>query len=184
MSGDGDENELHSLLRGCQVGMLRQERLKICRQLIILVKSQRVRDVDKLPRKTYSFLMESIRLGWEDPEGGQLRGDAQAVFTGLVNIPEWETAVAGDYVDDGFLHALCDQFQAGVEDERAFLRDTLHWAYDSFPPKRIILRQQIGSTLGHFVRSPSRKFHVADLLHVLREIVKGFPRNLTQVRIV
>lgn len=175
-----DGSELLSLLQVCEATMSLDGRLKVCRELLNLVKTQRVRDVDKLPRQTYSFILGSIRLGWEHPEG-QLRKDAQASFSGLIIIPEFETAVARDFVDDGFLMALCGRFQAGVAEERGFLRDTLHWAYASFPHKRALLRQQIGSVLGQFVRSPSRNCHVADLLQVVRQIVRGFPDSLSQV---
>lgn len=177
-----DGSELLSLLQGCETGMPLERHLKVCRELLNLVKTQRVRDVDKLPRKTYSFILGSIRLGWEYPEG-QLRKDAQESLSGLINIPEFETAVAGEFVDDGFLMTLCGRFQAGVAEERQFLRDTLHWAYTSFPHKRALLRQQIGSVLGHFVRTPSHNFHIADLLQVVQQIVRGFPESLTKVRV-
>lgn len=175
----GDENELLSLLQRCQSGISWEERLNICRELLPLVESQRVRDdvVDKLPVKVYSFLIESIRLGWQQP--GEKY--AQACWTGLVGLPEFEVAAAEEVVDDGFLSELCSRFQVGGADERDFLRDTLHWAYASFPRKRKVLRDQIGAVLGFFVRAPSRNFHVAELLQVLQLIIKGFP-TLTNVR--
>ncbi|CAM9298383.1 unnamed protein product, partial [Hapterophycus canaliculatus] len=165
-----DGNELLSLLNGCEPGMQRGKRLETCQELLQLIESQRVRDVDKLPRKIYGFLLDSIRLGWEIP-GEQC---AQACWTGLIGLPEFETTAAGDFVDDGFLQELCGRFQVGVASERAFLRDTLHWAYASFPHKRRLLRERIGAVLGYFVRTPSRKFHVAELLEVLRLIIMGF----------
>lgn len=178
MSADGDGNELQSLLQRYDIGMPWEQRLKTCRELLHLIESQHVRDyvVDKLPRKTYSFVLDSIRLGWEKP------GEhcAQACWTGLVHLPEFEEAVAGDFLDEGFLQELCGRFQAGVSDERAFLRDTLHWAYATFPQKRRLLRQKIGAVLGYFVRTPSCNFHIAELLQVVRMIIKGFP-SLTKV---
>lgn len=169
MSLDG--NELHELLARCETGMQWEERLKTCQELLHLIDSQRVRDVDKLPRKIYPFLLDSIRLGWEQP-GEQC---AQACWTGLVGLPEFEAIVAGDFVNDGFLKDLCGRFQAGVAGERVFLRDTLHWAYMNFPHKRRLLRQTIGAVLGYFVRTPNRCFHVTELLDVVRMIIKGFP---------
>lgn len=183
MSTGSDENELVSLLQGCEVGMPLEMRLKICRGLLDLVENQRVRDVDKLPWKIYGFLVDSIRLGWQHPEAHLVK-QSQACLTGLIDIPEFEVSVAGDVVDDGFLLQLCDRFHRGVAFERAFLRDTLHWAYANFPQKRCLLRQKIGSVLSHFVRAPSSSFHAAELLQVLRHIIKGFPENLTQVRFV
>lgn len=179
ISSDGDENELLSLLHRCQTGISWEERLNVTRELLPLVESQRVRDdvVDRLPAKVYSFLVESIRLGWQQP-GTKY---AQACWSGLVGLPEFEVAAAGNVVDDGFLTELCARFQAGIEDEREFLRDTLHWAYASFPQKRRLLRDKIGAVLGFFVRAPSHHFHIADLLHVLQLIIKGFP-SLTNVR--
>ncbi len=179
MSSHGDDNELLSLLDRCQPGMSWDERLKTLRRLLVLVESQRVRDdvADKLPRKTYSFVLESIRLGWEQPVGQC----AQACWAGLVGLEEFEDEMAGGYVDDGFLDILCGRFQAGVEEERVFLRDALHWAYASFPKKRRMLRQKMCSVLGYFVRTPSRNFHTAELLQVMRLIIKGFP-SLTKVR--
>ncbi|CAN0434645.1 unnamed protein product, partial [Laminaria digitata] len=99
----------------------------------------------------------------------------------LIDIPEFEANVAGDVVDDGFLLQLCDRFHRGAAFERAFLRDTLHWAYAHFPQKRSLLRQKIGSVLSHFGRAPSSSFLAAELLQVLRHIIKGFPEELTQV---
>lgn len=181
MSAGGDENELLSLLQGCEVGMSLEMRLKILRSLLDLVKNQRVRDVDKLPWKIYGFLVDSVRLGWQSPEV-YLGKHAQACLTGLIDIPEFEANVAGDVVDDGFLLQLCDRFHRGAAFERAFLRDTLHWAYAHFPQKRSLLRQKIGSVLSHFGRAPSSSFLAAELLQVLRHIIKGFPEELTQVR--
>lgn len=180
MSGACDGNELLSLLERCQTGISWAERLNIARELLPLVESQRVRDdvVDKLPVKIYSFLAETIRLGWQQP--GE-KYHAQACWTGLVGLPEFELAVAAEVVDDGFLAELCARFQAGVTDEREFLRDTLHWAYSSFPQKRRLLRDKIGAVLGFFVRAPCRNFHIAELLQVLQLIIKGFP-SLTNVR--
>lgn len=179
MSAGGDGNELLSLLQRCQTGISWEERLNIGRELLTLVESQRVRDdvVDKLPVKIYSFLVASIRLGWQQP--GEKY--AQACWTGLVGLPEFEVAVAEEVVDEGFLAELCARFQAGVADERVFLRDTLHWAYASFPQKRRLLRDQIGAVLGSFVRAPSRNFHISELLQVLQLIIKGFPSS-TNVR--
>lgn len=179
MSAIGDGNELLSLLQRCQTGMPWKERLNICQELLPLVESQRVRDdvVDKLPFKVYSFLVESIRLGWQQP--GEKY--AQACWTGIVGLPEFELAVAEEVVDDVFLAELCTRFHAGVADERVFLRDTLHWAYASFPQKRRLLRDKIGAVLGFFMRTPSRNFHIAELLQVLQLIIKGFP-SLTNVR--
>lgn len=179
MSASGDGNELLSLLQRCQVGIAWEERLDICRELLPLVESQRVRDdvVDKLPLRVYSFLVECIRLEWQQP--GEKY--AQACWTGLVGLPEFEVTVAEEVVDDGLLAELCARFQGGVEDERVFLRDTLHWAYASFPQKRRLLRDKIGAVLGFFVRAPSRNFHIAELLQVLQLIIKGFP-SLTNVR--
>lgn len=179
MSSDGDDNELLSLLDRCQPGMSWDERLKTLHRLLVLVESQRVRDdvANKLPRKIYSFVLESIRLGWEKP-GEQC---AQACWTGIVGLDEFEDEVAGGYVDDVFLDLLCGRFQAGVEEERVFLRDMLHWVYASFPKTRRLLRQKMGSVLGYFVRTPSRNFHISELLYVLRLIIQGFP-SLTKVR--
>lgn len=182
MSTEDDGNELMLIMRGCKADISWQERSRVCGELLRLVRSQRVRDVDTLPRGTYSFLLESIRLGWEHPEGRQVRGDAQAAFAGLTGFPEFETHVAADFVDDGFLMELCSRFQAGVSEERVFLRDMLHWGYASFPHKRRFLRQQIGSVLAQFVRTPGRNFHVAEMLQVMRHIIKGFPHSLTQVK--
>lgn len=178
VSAGGDANELLSLLQRCQAGISVEERLNVCRELLPLVESQRVRDdvVDKLPVKLYAFLVESIRLGWQQP--GEKY--AQACWTGLVGLPEFEVAAAQEFVDDGFLAELCARFQAGVAGEREFLRDTLHWAYASFPRKRRLLRDKIGAVLGFFVRAPSRNFHIAELLQVLQLIIKGFP-SLTNV---
>lgn len=177
-SPGGDDNELLSLLQRCQAGISWEERLNICRVLLHLVESQRVRDdvVDKLPLRVYSFLVESIRLGWQQP--GEKY--AQACWTGIVGLPEFEVAAADEVVDDGFLAELCARFQAGVADEREFLRDTLHWAYASFPKKRRLLRDKIGAVLGFFVRAPSCNFHIAELLQVLQLIIQGFP-SLTNV---
>lgn len=179
MSSDDDDNQLLSLLDKCQPEMSWGERLKTLKHLLVLVESQRVRDdvEDKLPRKIYSFILESIRLGWDQP-GERL---AQACWTGLVGLEEFEDEVAGGAVDDGFLDLLCARFQAGVEEERAFLRDMLHWAYASFPKKRRLLRQKMCAVLGYFMRTPSRSVHVAELLEVMRLIIKGFP-SLTKVR--
>ena len=181
MSAGSDGNELLTLLQGCEAGMSLEMRVNACRKLLGLVENQRVRDVDTLPWKIYGFLVHSIRLGWQHPEVA-LAKDAQACLTGLTGIPEFEATLAGDVVDDGFLLQLCDRFHRGVANERAFLRDTLHWAYASFPHKRSLLRQKIGGVLNHFVRTPSSTFHVAELLQVLRHIIKGFPENLTEVR--
>lgn len=181
MSAGSDENELLSLLQGCEVGMSLEKRLKICQGLLGLVENQRVRDVDTLPYEVYGFLVDSIRLGWQQPETHLVKS-SEACLAGLIDIPEFEANVAGDVVDDGFLLQLCDRFHRGVAFERAFLRDTLHWAYASFPQKRSLLRQQIGSVLSHYLRAPSCSFHAAELLQVLRHIIKGFPENLTQVR--
>lgn len=173
-----DGTELLSLLQRYEIDMQWEERLKTCRDLLHLIESQRVRDyvVDKLPRKIYALVLDSVRLGWENP-GEQC---AQACWRGLVGLPEFEEAVAGDLLDDGFLQELCGRFQAGVADERAFLRDTLHWTYATFPQKRRLLRQKIGAVLGYFVRAPSCNFHIAEVLHVVRMIIKGFP-SLTKV---
>lgn len=178
VSADGDENELLSLLQSYEIDMLWEERLKACRELLRLLESRRVRDfvVDKLPRNIYPLVLDSIRLGWEKP-GEQC---AQACWTGLVGLPEFEEAAAGDFLDEGFLQELCGRFQAGVADERVFLRDTLHWAYATFPQKRRLLRQKIGAVLGYFVRAPSCNFHIAELLQVVRMIIRGFP-TLTKV---
>ncbi|CAM9107864.1 unnamed protein product [Ectocarpus fasciculatus] len=171
MSVDDEGNELLSLLQNCEIGMSWQQRSETCRTLLQLIESQRVRDVDKLPRKIYTFIIDSLRLGWE--QSGEKY--AQACWTGLVALPEFEQTVAGDCIDDGFLEELCGRFQAGVPDERAFLRDTLHWAYASFPQKRRFLRRKIGGLLAYFVRTPRGKFHIAEVLQCLRLIIKGFP---------
>ena len=175
----GGENKLLSLLQRYQSGISSEEHLNICRELLPLVESQHVRDdvVDKLPVQVYPFLIESVRLEWQQP--GEKY--AQACWAGLVGLPEFEVAAAEEVVGDGFLSELCARFHAGVADEREFLRDTLHWAYASFPKKRRLLRDKIGAVLGFFVRAPSRNFHVAELLQVLQLIIKGFPR-LTNVR--
>lgn len=179
ISAGGDGNDLFSLLQRCEPAISWEERLRICEQLLRLVESQRVRDdvEDKLPYKVYSFLVESIRLGWQQP--GETY--AQACWTALMGLPEFEMAVAEEVVDDGFLAELCARFHGGVADERVFLRDTLHWAYASFPQKRRLLRQKIGAVLGFFVRAPSRNFHMAELLQVLQLIIKGF-QSLNNVR--
>lgn len=173
VSADGDRNELLSLLQRYEIDILWEERLKTCRELLRLIESQRVRDyvVDKFPRKIYPLVVDSIRLGWE--KAGE--ECAQACWTGLVRLPEFEEAVAGDFLDEGFLEQLCGRFQAGAADERAFLRDTLHWVYATFPQKRIFLRQRIGAVLRYFVRAPSCNIHIAELLQVVRMIIKGFP---------
>ncbi|CAM9591525.1 unnamed protein product [Scytosiphon promiscuus] len=171
-----DDQELLSLLTRCEPGMQWELRLKVCQELLHLIESQRVRDVDKLPPKMYAFLLDSVRLGWQQP-GEQY---AQACWTGLVGLPEFEPSAAGHFVDDGFLQELCDRFQAGVASEGAFLRDTLHWAYMTFPKKRRLLREKIGALLGCFVRTPSRNFHVTEVLEVVRLIIMGFP-SLTKV---
>lgn len=181
MSPEDNGNELLLLFQGCKVGISREKRFKICKTLLNLVNTQHIRDVETFPPEMYRFLLESIRLGWSDP-GGDVQCDAQAVFAGIMHIPEFEIDVARNFVDDGFLMELCSQFQDGVSEERFFLRDTLYWAYASFPHKRVVLREQIGSALGQFVRTPSRSFLIQELLQVLRQIIQGFPSRLTQVR--
>lgn len=181
MRMDDDESELLvSLRRWCDAALPREERARASQQLLNLVKSQRVRDVEKLPREAYRLLVTSVILSWQG-EGGQERDDVQASFTGIRAILEFDIATAEEFVDDGFLVQLCDRFHLGVSEERAFLRDTLHWAYASFPYKRPLLRRQIGAVLRQFVRMPSRNTHVAEMLQVVCQVIKGFPQRLTEV---
>ena len=180
MPADDVGTEIFSLLERCHGGMSLKERLTVCRELNTLVKTHRIRDVNRLPPEIYKLATESIYVAWGLREA-ELRGTAQSVFMGLVDIPEFEKDVAGEYVDNGFLLELCARFQAGVDEEQVFLRDMLHWVYASFPGKRSLLREQMGSALEHFARAPNRRFHVAEMLQVLREIIKGFPTSLSQV---
>lgn len=180
MSTENEDFELISLLQRCKVEMSLEDRVEVCRELLVLIKNGRIRDVDRLPIETYTLVINSIRVGWEQGKE-ELRDAAQEVFMGIVDIPEFENDIAEEFVNDGFLLELCNRFQVGLVEEKGFLRDTLHWAYSSFPPKRALLRQQMGSSLQHFARSPNRKFHVAEMLQVLREIIKGFPMKLTEV---
>lgn len=181
MSTENEDIELISLLQRCRVGMSLEERVEVCRELLVLIKNGRIRDVDRFPIETYTLVINSICVSWEQGKE-ELRDAAQEVFMGIVDIPEFENDVAEEFVDNGFLLELCGRFQVGLVEEKGFLRDSLHWAYSSFPPKRALLRQQMGSSLQHFARSPNRKFHVAEMLQVLREIIKGFPMKLTEVR--
>lgn len=172
--------ELVTVLQRCLGELGWEKRLAACKELTELVNSQRVRDVEKLPSETYPLLFDTLLLGWQQQED-ELRDDIQAAFRGIIRIPEFETAVAGDSIGKGLLAQLCARFHAGVSEERLFLRETLHWVYASFPQKRIFLRHQIGSVLSQFVRAPSRNTHIAELLQVVCQIVKGFPKSLTQV---
>ncbi|CAN0465419.1 unnamed protein product, partial [Ectocarpus sp. 12 AP-2014] len=61
MSVEDEGNELLSLLQTCEIGMSWQQRSEACRALLLLIESQRVRDVDKLPRKIYTFILDSLR---------------------------------------------------------------------------------------------------------------------------
>lgn len=181
MDAEDDGKDFVVRLKNSAVGMSWEERSKMNREVLNLVKSQRIRDFDRLPPQMYAFLLDSIRLEWERPQD-LAQNEAQSAFAGLIGFPEFETQVAGKFVNDGFLLDLCGRFQAGFSEERGFLRDTLHWAYASFPQKRPLLRQQIGAVLAQFLRSPSRQYHVAELLQVLRQIIKGFPQTYSQVR--
>lgn len=173
--------ELLEVLRKCSAPETPTHvRAAACQQLVDMVKSQRVRDVDQLPRGTYSLLFECVHMGWESPEG-EMRNDVQVAFAGLTRIPEFKTAEASDYVKDGFLSQLSGRFREGLAEERLFLRDTLHWVYSNFSRARGFLRGQIGAVLRQFARAPNRKTHVAEMLQVLRSIIRGFPEHLTQV---
>lgn len=184
MEGEKD-NEIEFLIclqRWCNTMLPWEERSQACHQLADLVSQRLVRDdiEDKLTPETYRLLVKCVLLGWQQEEGRE-REAVQSLFAGMVAIPEFETAAVEKFVDDGFLVRLCGRFQAGVAEERLFLRDTLHWAYASFPGTRPLLRRQIGSVLGQFVRTPSRNTHVAEMLQVVCQVIKGFPPRLTEV---
>lgn len=176
---DGSEL-LNVLQRCCGAKVEPQERLAACEQLMDMVKSQRVRDVDELPRETYGLLFTCVTLGWQEPKG-KMRSIIQPAFTGIIEIPEFNTAVAGDFIENGFLVQLCGRFQAGLREERLFLRDTLYWAYAKFPKMRGLLRRQIGGILSQFARTPSRNTLVAEVLQVVRQLIKGFQEPWSQV---
>lgn len=167
----------------CATGISSQARSAAGKQLLDMVRSQRVRDLDKLPEDAYRLLFSAVQVAWHfSPDGS--RGDILDAFTGIIAFPEFETAVAAGYVlQNGFLAQLCGRFQSSSSEERLFLRDTLHWVYASFPRARATLRKHINAVLCQFSRTPSLRTHVAEMLQVLRQIIRGFPERLTQVRI-
>lgn len=184
MEADKDDGDYFLVLlqRWCDLTLQWDERSNSCRRLADLVDQRSVRDhtEDKLDEETYRLLITSVLLGWQQQKQEEMKA-VQTFFVEMMSIPEFENAAVEKFVDDGFLIQLCGRFQAGDPEERLFLRNTLHWAYNSFPRSRPLLRRQIGTVLGHFARAPSRNTHVAQMLEVLCQIIKGFPESLTDV---
>ncbi|CAM9104545.1 unnamed protein product [Discosporangium mesarthrocarpum] len=105
-------------------------------------------------------------------------------FSELISMPEFDISEAKVAIaDDIFIQDLCSRFQAGVSRETKLLRSTLYWLYSTFPNKRGLLRRKMGSILSQFANTPNRSTHVAQLLEVLREVIKGFPQTLSEVHI-
>ncbi|CAN0371833.1 unnamed protein product, partial [Phaeothamnion confervicola] len=91
-------------------------------------------------------------------------------------VPEFNEnlAAAAPLVTEEIVAELCLRLEAGVADEKAFLRDTLHWTYARFPDVRPALRRRLGAVLTRFARVPNKRTHVAEALQVLGQIARGF----------
>ncbi|CAM9303063.1 unnamed protein product [Choristocarpus tenellus] len=162
----------------CSADLPWEQRSSSSKLLLELVKSQRVRDFDI----NYDLVFKAVRVGWEHRDE-QMRSTLQDSLRGYINIPEFDPSLASVAINNSFVVELCGRFNAGVDGERLFLRDMLYWLYEKFPDRRRQLRLQIGSLLSRFFLSPSRHTHIAEVLEVLRHVVKGFAPTLHQAHL-
>jgi Protein phosphatase 2A regulatory B subunit (B56 family) len=147
-----------------------------------LVQSQGIRDAE-FTANTYFLLFEAMLLCWGQALETAAVLQLQAAFAALIrmNWPEFSAETAADHVDAVLIRCVLDRFEAGIADERAFLRDLAHWLYAKFPHQRVAMRARIGAVLSHYSRQPNKRTHVQELLEVVGQIVIGFQRPLTAV---
>jgi serine/threonine protein kinase len=147
-----------------------------------LVQTQGVRDAE-FTANTYFLLFEAMLLCWGQALETAAVLQLQAAFAALIrmNWPEFSAETAAAHVDSVLIRCVLDRFEAGIADERAFLRDLAHWLYANFPHQRVAMRARIGAVLSHYSRQPNKRTHVKELLEVVGQIVIGFQRPLTAV---
>eukprot|EP00953_Heterococcus_sp_UTEX-ZZ885_P012479 7155-Heterococcus_DN1.PRE.4 len=147
-----------------------------------LVQSQGIRDAE-FTANTYLLLFETMLLCWGQALETAAVLQLQAAFAALIrmNWPEFSAETAAVHVDGVLIRCVLDRFEAGIADERAFLRDLAHWLYAKFPHQRVAMRARIGAVLSHYGRQPNKRTHVQELLEVVGQIVIGFQRPLTAV---
>lgn len=171
------------LLRSFAERSLSQDdRVAAASTLESLVRSRRIRDIDDVPRNTYRLLFEALYSCWDAvPPSAAANASFQRAFGGWIATPEFICEVAEPYISDDLLRCLVGRFEVTQPEEAAFLRDTLHWLYSSFPEKRSSLRTRIGGVLSRFKRSPHKGVRVNELLEVLGQVVRGFSTPLTAI---
>ncbi|KAI9672581.1 MAG: Serine/threonine-protein phosphatase 2A 56 kDa regulatory subunit delta isoform [Alyxoria varia] len=101
-------------------------------------------------------------------------------FLRFIESPDFNTNIAKQYIDHGFVLQLLDLFDSEDPRERDFLKTTLHRIYGKFLNLRSYIRRSINNVFFQFIYETERFNGIAELLEILGSIINGFALPLKE----
>ncbi|KAF2754783.1 serine/threonine protein phosphatase 2A regulatory subunit [Pseudovirgaria hyperparasitica] len=101
-------------------------------------------------------------------------------FLRFIESADFNTNIAKQYIDHGFVLQLLELFDSEDPRERDFLKTTLHRIYGKFLNLRSYIRRSINNVFFQFVYETERFNGVAELLEILGSIINGFALPLKE----
>ncbi|KAI9828858.1 MAG: Serine/threonine-protein phosphatase 2A 56 kDa regulatory subunit delta isoform [Phylliscum demangeonii] len=101
-------------------------------------------------------------------------------FLRFIESQDFNTNVAKQYIDHGFVLQLLELFDSEDPRERDFLKTTLHRIYGKFLNLRSYIRRSINNVFFQFVYETERFNGIAELLEILGSIINGFALPLKE----
>ncbi|KAK6339330.1 Serine/threonine-protein phosphatase 2A 56 kDa regulatory subunit delta isoform [Orbilia javanica] len=101
-------------------------------------------------------------------------------FLRFIESQDFNTNIAKQYIDHGFVLQLLELFDSEDPRERDFLKTTLHRIYGKFLNLRSFIRRSINNVFFQFVYETERFNGIAELLEILGSIINGFALPLKE----
>ncbi|KAF2140144.1 uncharacterized protein K452DRAFT_51973 [Aplosporella prunicola CBS 121167] len=101
-------------------------------------------------------------------------------FLRFIESQDFNTNIAKQYIDHGFVLQLLELFDSEDPRERDFLKTTLHRIYGKFLNLRSYIRRSINNVFFQFIYETERFNGIAELLEILGSIINGFALPLKE----
>lgn len=101
-------------------------------------------------------------------------------FLRFIESQDFNTNIAKQFIDHGFVLQLLELFDSEDPRERDFLKTTLHRIYGKFLNLRSYIRRSINNVFFQFTYETERFNGIAELLEILGSIINGFALPLKE----